>query len=126
MDNPILSAAVPTLLVHGGVFLVAGVLPFFAFFIVDGLVAVVRGRGLLPLLFAAGMVGAIAVGGSLAWQAGLEQFAGTPAFSAMKNSADANAALFAGWAIAIGAIAFLFRMINLMTRRRKGAQAARR
>lgn len=119
MENPILNAALPAVLVHGGVFLVAGVLPVFAFYILDGIVHLVRGRGIAALLIAVGMVIALAVGGAYAWHAGLGQLVGTPAYGPTQAGADGNAALFVGWAIALGAIGFLFRMVNLATGRRK-------
>lgn len=119
MGNSILSALVPTVVVHCGVFLVAGVLPVFSFYVIDGVVALLRGRGVKLLLMAIGIVAVIAVGGALAWQWGLDQLLGTPSFPITSAGAEANAKFFVGWAIALGAIGFLARMVKLAMGKKK-------
>lgn len=111
----------PMLATHGGAILVAGVLPVVAFFLLDGVVALVRGRGVTPLLIAVGMVVALAVVGLMLWQGGLAGLEGNPAYEITRIGAEGNAKMFVGWGLALGAIAFLARMLKLATRRKSRA-----
>lgn len=122
MENPILESMVPMYTAHIGAILVAGVLPIVAYFLLDGIVALVRGRSLVPLLIAAGMVIGIAVIGATMWQGGLSQLEGNPAYSVTAIGAEGNAKMVVGWAFGLGAIAFLGRMVSLATGRKSRAQ----
>lgn len=121
MDYPVLDSMVPMYMAHGGVILVAAVLPIVAFLLLDGVIALARGKGMVPLLIAAGMVIAIAVVGGLMWQGGLDQLQGSPAFEVTSAGAETNARMLVGWGLGLGALAFLARMVNLATGRKARA-----
>jgi hypothetical protein len=117
---------VPMYMAHIGAILVGGVLPIVAFFLLDGVVALVRNKGAVPMLIAAGMVIGVAVIGLTMWQGGLSQLEGNPAYSVTSAGAETNATFFVGWALALGAFGFLVRMLKLAkTKSRRRNQAAK-
>lgn len=122
MGNQVLDSMVPMYTAHGGVILLAVVLPLFAFFLLDGAVALTRGRGAKPLLMAFGMVIGIAAVGIAMWQGGLSQLEGNPAYAVTSAGAEGNFRMLVGWAFGLGAIAFLVRMVNLASGRRPRAR----
>ncbi len=104
--------------VHAGAILVAVVLPMVAFLLLDGVVALGRGKGVVPLLVAAGLVIGTAILGLAMWQGGLSQLEGNPAYSVTSTGAEGNFRMLVGWALGLGAIAFLIRMVKLASGRR--------
>lgn len=118
MDNSILASMVPMYSAHIGAILVAAVLPIVAFLLLDGIVALIRGRGVAPLLIAVGMVIGVAAIGLTMWQGGLSQLEGNRAYAVTSAGAEANARMFVGWGFVLGAIAFFMRMVNLRSRKR--------
>jgi hypothetical protein len=121
LGNQILDSMVPMYMAHGGAILIAVVLPTVAFFLIDGAVALVRGRGVVPLLIAVGMVIGVAAIGAAMWQGGLSQLEGNPAYAVTSAGAEGNFRMLVGWALALGAIAFLARMAKLAFGRRSRA-----
>lgn len=121
MENPILDSMGPIYSAHGGVIVVAVVLPMVAFLLLDGVVALARGKGVVPLLIAAGLVIGTATLGLTMWQGGLNQLEGNPAYSVTSAGAERNFRMLVGWAIGLGAFAFLIRMVKLASGRRSRA-----
>lgn len=121
MENPVLESMAPMYMAHIGAILVGGALPIVAFFVLDGVVALVRSKGVVPILIAAGMVIGVAVAGVTMWQVGLSQLEGNAAYSVISAGAETNATFLVGWAIALGAFGFLVRMLKLAKGRKQKA-----
>lgn len=106
------------LIAQTGVFILTGLLPFVVFFLLDGIVALLRGRGLVPIFVAVGLVASTAVLGAVFRQWGIDQLDGSPAYEASMMGLDSNARLFLSFCVPLGAIAFVVRMVRMLFSRK--------
>ncbi|TQL47120.1 hypothetical protein FB562_0167 [Homoserinimonas aerilata] len=77
MTGDIFAVFTSSLPLQSGAIVLAGVLPIAASFILDRIVALARGKGWVPMWIAVGLVLLVGLIGVLAYQAGVQQIAGT-------------------------------------------------
>ena len=117
-SNDVLSGTSLLFVAYGGMFLLAGLLPFVATFLLDGVVQVLRNNGLRYFFLALGMTVLVAVVGYFIYQYGVSSPAMT---SANLASITMVGGFFLTFSIPLALIAFLVRTGKLMLQNRRAA-----
>lgn len=103
---------------YGGIFVLAGLLPFVATFLLDGVVQVLRHNGLRYFFLALGMTVVVAVVGVLIYQYGISSPEMT---SANLASVTMLGGMFLTFSIPLALFAFLIRTGKLLLGKRRPA-----
>jgi hypothetical protein len=120
---PVLRSIAPLFIVYGATFLLAGVLPFVAGFLPDGIVQIMRGRGPKFFLASAAMPAGVAVIGWVGFQWGMGQAALAPSAS---SSASVLTKYFLPFSIPMSLLTFVIRTVQLLMKDRKRAAQSRK
>lgn len=99
-----------------GMFMLAGLLPIVAGFLLDGVVQVLRSNGLRYLLIALGMTVAVALVGYFIHQYGMTSAAMT---ATNRESVTKFGAMFLTFSIPLAVLAFLFRTVDLLLSKKR-------
>ena len=117
-SNEVLSGISLLFVAYGGMFVLAGLLPFVATFLLDGVVQVLRSNGLRYFFLALGMTVVVAVVGYIIYQYGINSPAMT---SANLASVTRVGGIFLTFSIPLALIAFLIRTGKLLFKSRRTA-----
>lgn len=117
-SETVLQSVVYLISAHVGTFLLFAIAPISASLILEGAVAVFRGKGLTSLVIASAMSAGIVVVGLLLRSFGLGELHGSPNFEANQVGLEANASFYLTFAIPLAIFAFAVRMARLVFSRR--------
>jgi hypothetical protein len=117
-SNDVLSGVSLLIVAYSGIFVLTGLLPFVATFLLDGVVQLLRHRGLRFFFLALGATVVVAVLGFFLYQYGISS-------SAITSASLAGLTVLGGWfltfSVPLAVIAFLIRTGKLLLRSRRAA-----
>jgi hypothetical protein len=117
-SSDLLAGTSALVVAYGGMFVLAGLLPIVAGFILDGVVQVLRSNGLRFFFLAVGLTVVVAGVGYV-----ISQFGSHGATMTVANQVSLNEVgrLFLTFSIPLGLFAFLVRTVKLLFRSRRSA-----
>ena len=117
-SSNLLSGISSLVVAYGGMFVLAGLLPIVAAFVLDGVVQVLRNNGLRFFLLAVGLTVVVAGVGYVVYQYGSNSNMMTAANQASVSNVGR---LFLTFSIPLALLAFLMRTVKLLSRNRRSA-----
>jgi hypothetical protein len=117
-SSDLLAGTSALVVAYGGMFVLAGLLPIVAAFVLDGVVQVLRNNGLRFFFLAVGLTVVVAGAGYVLYQFG----SNSPMMTAANQASVSNVgSLFLTFSIPLALLAFLIRTAKLLFSNRRSA-----